>query len=79
MDKEIAERIALLRHQIISPVLLDSGQAQMTYFRQIASREFEVPGRGMKRFTATTMKSWLYKYRRHGFVALIPKTRSDLG
>ena len=33
MDKKIAEAVGLLRHQIISPVLMDSGQSQMKYFR----------------------------------------------
>lgn len=79
MDKKLAESIALLRHQIISPVLMDSEAQQMAYFRQIAEKEFDVPGRGPRRFTATTMKSWLYNYRRKGFRALIPKTRCDVG
>jgi len=79
MDKKLAESIALLRHQIISPVLMDSEAEQMAYFRQKAEAEFDVPGRGPKRFTAHTMKSWLYNYRRRGFQALIPKTRSDAG
>lgn len=79
MDPKIAETIGLLRHQIISPVLMDSGAAQMAYFRQIAEKEFDVPGRGLKRFTAQTMKGWLYRYRKKGFVGLVPKTRSDAG
>lgn len=79
MDKKLAESIALLKHQIISPVLMDSAQAQMAYFRQMSQKDFDVPGRGLRRFTATTMKSWLYHYRRRGFQALIPKTRSDAG
>lgn len=79
MDPKIAETIGLLRHQIISPVLMDSGAAQMAYFRQIAQKEFDMPGRGPKRFTAQTMKGWLYRYRKKGFVGLVPKTRSDAG
>jgi transposase InsO family protein len=79
MDPKLAEAIGLLRHQIISPVLMGSGKEQMAYFKQVSGREFEVPGRGPKRFTATTMKGWLYRYRKRGFTALIPKTRSDAG
>lgn len=79
MDKKLAESIALLRHQIISPVLMDSDAEQMAYFRQIAEKEFDVPGRGLRRFTPSTMKNWLYNYRRRGFQALIPKTRCDVG
>lgn len=79
MNAELAEKIGLLRHSIISPVLMDSQRAQMEYFRQIAEREFDVPGRGLRRFTATTMKGWLYRYRRYGFTVLVPKVRRDRG
>lgn len=79
MDPKIAESIGLLRHQIISPVLMETGKAQMAYFRQIAQKEFDVPGRGPKRFTAQTMKGWLYRYRKSGFQGIVPKTRSDSG
>ena len=48
MDPKIAEAIGLLRHQIISPVLMDTGPAQMAYFRQMSEREFDVPGRGVE-------------------------------
>jgi len=79
MDNKIAESIGLLRHQIISPVLMETTAAQMAYFRQAAEREFDVPGKGARRFTATTMKSWLLRYRKHGFAGITPKTRSDSG
>lgn len=79
MDPKLAEAIGLLRHQIISPVLMETGAAQMAYFRQAAERQFDVPGRGMKRFTAQTMKGWLYRYRKKGFMGIVPKTRSDVG
>lgn len=79
MDPKLAEAIGLLRHQIISPVIMEAGPAQMAYFRQIAAKEFDVPGRGLKRFTASTMKGWLYRYRKKGFIGIVPKTRSDVG
>jgi transposase InsO family protein len=80
MDPKLAEAIGLFRHEIISPVLLERGAAQMAYFRQAAAREYDVPGREIKkRFTAATMKAWLYRYRKHGLTGLLPKTRSDSG
>jgi transposase InsO family protein len=79
MDSKVAEAIALFRHQIISPVLLERNAAQMSYFRQAAAKEYDVPGRGPKRFTPTTMKAWLYRYRRNGLTGLLPRTRSDHG
>src|SRR6516165_10581330 len=79
MDPKIREQIALLRHQIISPVLMETGRAQMSYFRSQQGRAFEVPGRGVKYFKAATMKSWLHQYKRNGFTGLIPKQRKDYG
>lgn len=79
MDPKIANAVGLLRHQIISPVLMDRGAAQLAHFRKLAARDFEVPGKGPRRFTATTMKGWLYRYRKYGFTGLVPKTRKDSG
>jgi hypothetical protein len=79
MDKEMREAIALLRHRIISPVLMDTGRAQMDYFRVLESRSFEVPGHGTQSFKASTMKGWLHRYRKHGFAGLMPQVRADLG
>lgn len=79
MDQKIRESIGLLRHQIISPVIMESGKAQMAYFKEIENREFDVPGRGLRRFTAITMKGWLSRYRKKGFTALVPKVRKDAG
>ncbi len=79
MDAKIKESIALLKHQIISPVLMDSGPAQMAYFAQQSLKDFDVPGRGPRRFTPGTMRTWLYTYRKKGFQGLMPKGRRDRG
>ena len=79
MDKKIAEAVGLLRHQIISPVLMDSGQSQMKYFRSIEDKTFDVPGKGPRKIKATTMKGWLIKYKKHGFSGIVPHIRGDLG
>jgi putative transposase len=79
MDKKIAEAVGLLRHQIISPVLMDSGQSQMKYFRSIADKSFDVPGKGPRVIKATTMKGWLNKYKKHGFKGIVPNIRGDQG
>lgn len=79
MDPKIKEGIALLKHQIISPVLMDSGPAQMTYFQQMSQKEFDVPGRGPRRYAPGTMRLWLYAYRKKGFQGLMPITRHDRG
>ncbi len=79
MDKEIREKIALKRYQLISPVLAEPARAQNEYFRKQAETEHEFPRYGLKKVRISTMKAWLRKYRKEGFDALKPKTRSDGG
>ena len=79
MEKDIRERIALKRYQIISPVLAEPARAQNDYFRKQAQIEHDFPRYGLKTFSVSTLKSWLKKYRKHGFEGLKPKNRSDGG
>ena len=58
---------------------METGRSQIKYFREIAIREFDVPGRGPRRFGAMTMKGWLNRYNKNGFQALLPKVRGDEG
>lgn len=79
MNDNVRQAIALLRHQVISPVLVDGDRAQAKYFQNIAKQEFNVPGAGPKRFSAHTMTAWLKAYRKFGFSGLVPKIRTDRG
>lgn len=79
MDKQTAEAIALFRHQIISPVLMEKGRSQMAYFNSLEHRDFDVPGRGLRRIRPSTMKGWLVAYKKHGFMGIKPKVRLDKG
>jgi len=79
MEKDIQEKIALKRYQLISPVLAEPARAQNDYFRQQAEREHDFPRYGRRKLGVSTMKTWLKKYRKRGFDALKPKNRSDGG
>jgi transposase InsO family protein len=79
MKKDISETIALKRYQIISPVLAEPARAQNVYFRKQAQVEHDFPRYGLRKVSVSTMKNWLSKYRKKGFEALKPKTRSDSG
>ena len=79
MDREIREKIALKRYQLISPVLAEPARAQNEYFRKQAETEHEFPRYGLKKVRVSTMKAWLRKYRKGGFDTLKPKNRSDGG
>jgi putative transposase len=79
MDKEIREKIALKRYQLISPVLAEPARAQNEYFRKQAETEHEFPRYGLKKVRVSTLKAWLRKYRKGGFDLLKPQNRSDGG
>jgi putative transposase len=79
MEKDIQEKIALKRYQIISPVLAEPKRAQNEYFRTQAEIEYDFPHYGLKKPRLSTLKSWLRAYRKNGFDALKPKERSDMG
>jgi transposase InsO family protein len=79
MEKDIRERIALKRYQLISPVLAEPARAQNEYFRKQAQREHDFPRYGLRKVSVSTMKAWLRKYRKKGFEGLKPKNRSDTG
>ena len=79
MEKDIQEKIALKRYQIISPVLAEPKRAQNEYFRTQAQLEHDFPRYGLKKLSVSTLKSWLRAYRKDGFDALKPKARSDMG
>jgi len=79
MEKDIQEKIALKRYQIISPVLAEPKRTQNEYFRAQALLENDFPRYGLKTFSVSTLKSWLRAYRKKGFDALKPAERSDSG
>jgi transposase InsO family protein len=79
MEKEIREKIALKRYQLISPVLAEPARAQNAYFRKQAQLEHDFPRYGLRKISVSTMKTWLSLYRNGGFEALKPKSRADTG
>ncbi|MCD6248727.1 MAG: IS481 family transposase, partial [candidate division Zixibacteria bacterium] len=67
MKEDIREKIALKRFKIISPVLAEPKRVQNEYFRKQAQREHNFPRYGLRKFSVSTMKAWLRKYRKNGF------------
>ena len=79
MNERQRKEVALFRYGIIAPVLAGNVTGQMSYFRQAAQREYQVPGGGKKKYDPQTFKKWLKLYRQGGFDALLPKERNDKG
>jgi transposase InsO family protein len=70
----------LFRYGLIAPVLhgTTAGTAA-AYFRRAAEEPIDLPHIGRRRIAASTLKSWLYAYRRGGIEALETRVRSDRG
>jgi transposase InsO family protein len=77
MSDEKYEEIALFRYGLIAQVLNDQDVRQTKYFKKQSKKEHDVPYYGKKRYKANTFKDWLRRYRKGGFDALKPNTRSD--
>lgn len=77
--KERADKIALFKFSMISPVLYEQEESQNQYFKRMADKEFLVPGIGMKKFSISTFKAWLSTYRRRGYDGIKPGNRKDRG
>jgi putative transposase len=79
MNDESREQVGLFRFKVISPVLAEPGRVKNDYFRQMEMKEHNVPHYGFRRYTVSTFKAWLKRYREHGFEGLKPKERADRG
>lgn len=73
------QMIAVFRFGIISPVIHGNERNQAAYFREMACREYDVPGVGKVKYNWRTFKKWLHLFRKHGLDGLIPGTREDKG
>jgi transposase InsO family protein len=79
MNDETREMIALMRFKLISPVLAEPGRLRNEYFRSQAATEHDFPHYGPRRYSVSTYKEWLKRYREHGFEGLKPTARADRG
>lgn len=82
MDKSRQQSIALMRYSAIAPLISgvpDEYPSMSTYFRDLSEKGILHPSGQMRKYAPSTMKSWLLDYRKGGFDALIPKSRSDCG
>jgi transposase len=76
-----AEKIALFRYGLITPLVLESlPRGELTRRAQeIAARHYEIPGSQRTSLTVDTLLDWALRYRRGGFEALAPKPRQHRG
>ena len=76
------DSIALFRlsvlGQLVSRERLERGELQQV-IRELAQREYAIPGSERSRLGEKTIEAWYYVWRKDGIDGLIPKVRIDRG
>lgn len=79
--KEI-DPLALFRLSVLGPIVsreqLNRGELQQT-IRELAQREYAIPGSERRLLGEKTIQAWYYAWRRLGLAGLTPKIRGDRG
>lgn len=81
MEESLREQIALFRYGVIRDLVsgpLAPGDKERL-LRDIAEREWEIPGTSRRRVGQTTAGDWVGLYQAMGFEGLKPRPRSDQG
>jgi putative transposase len=76
-----AEKMALFRYGLVAPLVLElvpHGEL-MRRAREIAARQYEIPGSQRMSVCVDTLLLWARRYRQGGFEALAPQPRRDRG
>lgn len=81
MDDKAKRTIALWRMGVLGALVsarLEHGDRQQL-FREIAARVHQMPDGRLVELSPRTIECWYYAYKRGGFEALYPGTRTDCG
>lgn len=74
--------VALFRYSVLGPLVardqLARGELKQL-IRELAAREYNIPGTERRRIGEKTLEAWYYAWCRGGLEALTPKVRSDRG
>ncbi len=74
------DKIAIFKYGLIAPVVNDPSVNQSRYFKKIAQKEHQFPGKSDNvRFSYRTFKKWLHRFRHFGYDGLKPAARGDKG
>lgn len=72
---ELNQLIAQAKFSLIAPVITGTynDDSAIAYFRRISKEEIRWPDGTEKSFSGQTLKYRMYRYRKCGFEALVPK------
>ncbi len=79
--EDLNQQVALFRYGLIADVVcLEPGTKGLyAKLREKAARDYVIPGSSRSSIASETLRSWIKEYRKDGFDALYPKTRTDKG
>lgn len=81
MNGEKKHTISLWRYGIIGPLIsmhLEHGELA-AMLRELSDKSYETPDGRRVKLSASTLESWLYRYRKFGLKGLEPEGRKDRG
>ena len=74
--------VALFRYSVLGALVsrgrLERGELKAT-IRELAARDYDIPGSRNSRLSEKTIEAWYYAWRRGGIDALTPRPRVDRG
>ncbi len=74
--------VALFRYSVLGALVsrgqLERGELKAT-IRELAARDYDIPGSRNSRLSEKTIEAWYYAWRRGGIDALTPRPRADRG
>lgn len=82
MNDDKKQSIALMRYSAIAPAItgtLDNYNSLSAYFRDVSAKGIKGPDGSVRHYAASTLEKWYCAYKKSGFDALIPASRSDRG
>lgn len=82
MEQEKKQQIALMRYSAIAPLITgaqDNVGSLNAYFLDAAAKGTRLPDGTIQHFAPGTYEKWYYMYKKDGFDALLPSSRSDCG
>lgn len=82
MEHEKKQAVALMRYSAIAPLITGTGdeyESLSAYFRTAAAKGIKAPDGTLRHYSPGTLEKWYLSYKKNGFDALIPSSRSDCG
>lgn len=82
MKQEKQQEIALMRYGAIAPLIAGLNEnypSKTAFYTEISEKGIIGPDGKLHHYAPATIEKWYLDYQTHGFHALVPKGRSDVG